>query len=129
MTHSQQVQRIRRINIILLGLMLLVAVAGWDLAVGGGLVLGALLSVLNFELLIGIVGTLGSHQPSPGMFVGRVMGKFLGLMGLSALLLMVFSLNAITFAAGFSVTFLSIGLGGVVQLVSGSPSGSESSDA
>lgn len=129
MTASSQIQFIRRANRVLFGLCILAAVIYGDVELGGGLVFGALLSALNFELLVGIVGVLGADQSPPKFFVGRVILKFLGLMGSSAFLLMVVSFNAISFAAGFSITFISMGLGGLTQLVSGSPSRPESSDA
>lgn len=129
MTVSPQTQFIRRTNRILFGLSILSAAVYGDVEIGGGLVFGALLSALNFELLVGMVGVLGADQSPPKFFVGRVMLKFLGLMGISAFLLMVLSFNAISFAAGFSITFISMGLGGLTQLVSSSPSRPESSDA
>lgn len=125
----QHIQRIRRLNGWVLAVMSLLSLATGSTDIIFAVMLGGVISLVNFELLARINLGFLTPEKNPGALVAKVMVKFTALMGLVAGLLITLPLNPIAFAVGFSLIFVSIGVSGVLSLFESPSTDPESTDA
>lgn len=111
---DKQLWNLRRLNALVFGVMILLGVAYEDDQVLVGLAVGGLTSLVNLELMVRIHRGLLAPGSNPGALAAKVMLKFTGLLLLVGVMLIKLPLNPIAFAVGFSVTFVSMGIGGVL---------------
>ena len=113
-TTDKQLWNLRKLNGVVFALMLLIGAAYDDDQVLAGLAVGGLTSAVNLELMARIHRGLLAPGGNPGALAAKVMIKFTGLLLLVGAMLIKLPLNPIAFAVGFSVTFVSMGIGGVL---------------
>jgi hypothetical protein len=128
-TQSRDLEWIHRCNLILLALMALAGLSLGRLDIMSGLIVGGLISFTNYRMLTRIISqamTPGSSKPA---FAAKIMIKFTGLMAAVAIVLLWAPVNSIAFVIGISLTFISLGLSGLVHLFRGQTANPESTDA
>lgn len=122
-------QRLRKLNVGVFLLFIVASLVSQSLADTGAVMVGGIVSLVNFELLLRINSSLLTPGANPGALAAKVLIKFTGLLLLVAALLVALPVNPVAFAVGFSVIFVSIGVGGLLSLFSGPPTDPESTDA
>ena len=128
-TKTQDLTFIRRSNLALYLLLATASLYAGRIEVPLGVMLGGVISILNFNVLSRMVAAATRPGTHAGAFAAKIMMKVLLLMGSVTVTLLWVPVDMIAFVVGLSITFISIGLNGLVNLFRGPSVNPESTDA
>lgn len=127
--HYRDLEWIHRCNQILLVLMAFLGLGLGKMEVFSGLMAGGSISLLNFRLMVRIISRATEPGASKPFLAMRIALKFLGLMLAITGVLFWAPVDYFAFVIGISLTFISLGLSGLVHLFRRQASKPESIDA
>ena len=116
---SPSIQRIERFNYALAGVVTLGSLAFGSRTITLGVAIGAALTCLNFYVLRRLIvkWTTAAAQGKASNAPMLMLPKMIGLMGLVAVSILFLPVDAIAFAAGYSIFILSIVIEGIYSAV------------
>ena len=113
--------RIERLNYLFGGILIIIAALTATLSQALGVVVGVLLTCVNFFFLRKIVfrwtAAVKAGDDRGASRIYLILPKMLGLMGAVALIVLVLPINAIGFVVGYSIFIVSIVVGTVLDLI------------
>ena len=120
-------QRIERMSLLVLGLVILASLLFWDAGITLGVALGGLIGTLNFYALRRLVQTIatGGSPRKQAVIVLLLMLKFGALAGLIYLAMKLLPINPLALLVGISVLVLSIFVEGFRSMGDGTAPQSE----
>jgi hypothetical protein len=122
---SHGVRRIERLNYVLAGLAIIIAVLTVPQRPALGVALGAVLTCLNFAALRWLVFRwtaavkAGDERGSNRIYL--ILPKMIGMMGAVALIVIFLPIDAIGFLIGYSIFLPAIAIGAFIETVAPSP--------
>jgi hypothetical protein len=121
---SPSIQRIERMNYVLAGAITLASLALGSRSITLGVAIGAALTSLNFYILRRLIvkWTSAAAQGKASNAPLLMLPKMLGLMGACAFAILLLPIDAIAFAAGYSIFIISIVLEGIYSALRATPS-------
>ena len=120
---SPSIHRIERFNYALSGIVVLASLALQSRSITLGVAIGAALTSVNFYVLRRLIvkWTSAAAQGKPTNAPLLMLPKMIGLMGLVAVSILLLPIDAIAFAAGYSIFILSIMIEGIYSAVRATP--------
>ena len=120
---SPSIQRIERFNYGLAGVVTLASLALGSRTITLGVAIGAALTCVNFYVLRRLIvkWTNAAAQGKASNAPLLMLPKMIGLMGLVAVAILFLPVDAIAFAAGYSIFILSIVIEGIYSAVRTAP--------